>query len=90
MLCFVQLGHVLAVRSERESLFTQGLLSNKPLVGAVALAIALQLAIIYVPALNRLFKTQALSATELALTFTGAAAVFAVVEVEKWFWRRPG
>jgi Ca2+-transporting ATPase len=88
MLCFVQLGHVLAVRSERESLFTQGLLSNKPLAGAVALAIASQLAIIYVPALNRLFKTQALSATELVLTFAGAAAVFAVVEIEKWFWRR--
>jgi len=88
MLCFVQLGHVLAVRSERESLFTQGLLSNKPLVGAVALAIALQLAIIYLPALNRLFKTQALSAAELALTVAGAVSVFAVVEAEKWFWRR--
>jgi Ca2+-transporting ATPase len=88
MLCFVQLGHVLAVRSERESLFTQGLLSNKPMVGAVALAVALQLAIIYVPALNRLFKTQALSATELALTIAGAVSVFAVVEVEKWFGRR--
>ena len=87
MLCFVQLGHVLAVRSERESLFTQGLLSNKPLVGAVAIAIALQLMIIYVPALNRLFKTQALSATELALTVAGAVSVFAVVEVEKWFRR---
>ena len=88
MLCFVQLGHVLAVRSERESLFTQGLLSNKPLVGAVVLAIALQLAIIYVPALNRLFKTQALSAAELALTAAGAVSVFVVVEIEKWFWRR--
>jgi Ca2+-transporting ATPase len=88
MLCFVQLGHVLAVRSERESLFTQGLLSNKPLLGAVAIAIALQLAIIYVPALNRLFKTQPLSATELALTVAGAVSVFAVVEAEKWVGRR--
>jgi P-type Ca2+ transporter type 2C len=88
MLCFVQLGHVLAVRSERESLFTQGLLSNKPLVAAVAFAVALQLAIIYVPALNRLFKTQALSATELALTIAGAVSVFAVVEAEKWLRRR--
>jgi Ca2+-transporting ATPase len=88
MLCFVQLGHVLAVRSERESLFTQGLKSNKPLLGAVAIAIALQLAIIYVPALNRLFKTQALSAAELALTVAGALGVFAVVETEKWIGRR--
>jgi Ca2+-transporting ATPase len=87
MLCFVQLGHVLAVRSERESLFTQGLMSNRPLLGAVAIAIALQLAIIYVPALNRLFKTQPLSAAELALTVAGAASVFAVVETEKWIRR---
>jgi Ca2+-transporting ATPase len=88
MLCFVQLSHVLAVRSERESLFTQGLRSNKPLLGAVAIAIALQLAIIYVPALNRLFKTQPLGAAELALTVAGAFSVFAVVETEKWIRRR--
>jgi Ca2+-transporting ATPase len=87
MLCFVQLGHVLAVRSERESLFTQGLVSNKPLLGAVILAIAMQLAIIYVPLLNRLFRTQALSAMELALTIAGAVSVFAVVEAEKWIGR---
>src|SRR4029079_17193883 len=31
VLCLSQLGHVLAIRSERQSLFTQGLLSNKPL-----------------------------------------------------------
>jgi Ca2+-transporting ATPase len=54
----------------------------------VAIAIALQLAIIYVPALNRLFKTQPLSATELALTVAGAVSVFAVVEAEKWVGRR--
>ena len=44
MLCFVQLGHVLAVRSERESLFRLRLFSNRPLLGSVLLAIALQLA----------------------------------------------
>ncbi|MEX1993218.1 MAG: cation-translocating P-type ATPase [Steroidobacteraceae bacterium] len=88
MLCFVQLGHVLAVRSERESLFTQGLLSNKPLLGAVGLAIVLQFAIIYVPMFNGLFKTQALSAAELALTVAGAIGVFTVVEAEKWIRRR--
>jgi Ca2+-transporting ATPase len=87
MLCFVQLGHVLAVRSERESLFTLGLLSNRPLLGAVLLAIALQIVIIYVPALNRLFRTVPLTAAELALTLAGAAAVFGAVEIEKLFRR---
>jgi Ca2+-transporting ATPase len=87
MLCFVQLGHVLAVRSERESLFTLGLLSNKPLLGAVAIAVAVQLAIIYVPVLNRLFHTRPLDAAELGLTIAAALAVFGAVEVEKWIRR---
>jgi P-type Ca2+ transporter type 2C len=87
MLCFVQLGHVLAVRSERESLFTQGLFSNRPLLGAVLLAVALQLAIIYLPALNRLFRTEPLAVPEFALTLGGAALVLGAVEIEKWIRR---
>jgi Ca2+-transporting ATPase len=87
MLCFVQLGHVLAVRSEQDSLFTQGLLTNKALLGAVLLAIALQFAIIYLPVLNRLFRTEPLDAAELGLTLAGAVAVFGVVEIEKWVRR---
>ncbi len=49
VLCLTQLGHVLAIRSEKESLFTQGLLTNKPLLGAVILTFLLQMATIYVP-----------------------------------------
>jgi Ca2+-transporting ATPase len=89
MLCFVQLGHVLAVRSERESLFALGLLSNKPLLGAVAIAVALQFAIIYVPVLNRLFHTRPLDAASLGLTVGAAGVVFAAVEIEKWVRRTP-
>lgn len=33
VLCLTQLGHVLAIRSEKESLVHQGLLTNKPLLG---------------------------------------------------------
>ena len=88
MLCLSQLAHVLAIRSERESLFSQGLLSNKPLLGAVGLTVALQLAAIYVPALNRVFKTEALSAAELALALAAAGLVFMAVEVEKALKRR--
>ncbi len=36
-LCLLQLGHVMAIRSERESLFKQGLFSNKPLLASVLL-----------------------------------------------------
>ncbi len=52
VLTFAQLFQIMAVRSERESLFTIGLASNLPLLGAVLLGAALQLMVIYVPALN--------------------------------------
>ena len=82
-----QMAHVLAIRSERESLFSQGLGSNLPLLGAVALTLVLQLATIYVPWLQPVFRTQPLSAAELALCFGLAGVVFSVVEIEK-AWRR--
>jgi Ca2+-transporting ATPase len=88
LLCLSQLAHVLAIRSERESLFSQGLFSNLPLLGAVALTFVLQMATIYVPALNSIFKTMPLSPAELAATFTIAAVVFVAVEIEKWTKRR--
>jgi Ca2+-transporting ATPase len=88
VLCLGQLAHVLAIRSERQSLFTQGLRSNPLLLGAVGLTVALQLATIYVPALNDVFRTQPLSAGELALTLAIAGVVFVAVEIEKWVKRR--
>ncbi len=62
-----QMGHALAVRS-RESLFKVGLLSNRALLGAVMLTFVLQLAVIYVPFLQELFKTNALPLDELLLS----------------------
>jgi Ca2+-transporting ATPase len=88
VLCLSQLAHVLAIRSERESLFGQGLFSNLPLLGAVALTFVLQMATIYVPALNSIFKTMPLRPAELAATFAIAAVVFVAVEIEKWTKRR--
>ena len=64
-----------------------GLASNRPLLAAVLLTLALQLATIYVPGLQPVFRTQPLSAAELALCFALAAVVFVAVEIEK-AWRR--
>ena len=65
-LTFAQLFHVMVIRSE-QSLFTIGLTSNGPLLGAVLLGAALQLAVVYVPAMNDIMKTQPLEAVELAI-----------------------
>jgi Ca2+-transporting ATPase len=82
-----QMAHCMAIRSESESLWTQGLGSNKPLLGAVGLTFALQMMVIYVPALNTVFKTAPLSALELGVCLAAALVVFFAVEIEK-AWRR--
>jgi len=88
VLCLLQLGHALAIRSDTESLFSIGLLSNKFLLGAVLLTLALQLATIYTPLLNKVFRTQPLSLKELVLTLALSTVVFFAVEIEKAFKRR--
>ncbi|MDI6815865.1 MAG: cation-translocating P-type ATPase [Actinomycetota bacterium] len=87
VLTLSQMGHVLAVRSENQSLFTQGLFSNKPLLAAVSLTLLLQLSTVYVPFLQPIFKTQALTVTELGITLVASTIVFFAVEMEK-AWRR--
>ena len=83
VLCLSQMGHVLAIRSERQSFFSQGPFTNKPLMAAVLLTFALQMATLYVPVLNRIFKTVPLTAGELAITLALSSIVFIAVEVEK-------
>ncbi len=83
LLALAQMAHLLAIRSEHESLFTQGLRSNLPLLGAVVLTLVLQLATGYVPWLQPIFHTQTLSAGELGLCVALAAVVFVAVEIDK-------
>jgi len=83
VLALSQLGLALAIRSERESLLTQGAGSNPWLAGAVTLTLGLQLAVIYVPWLNPIFHTQPLSVAELVLCLGLSGVVFAGVEIEK-------
>ena len=83
VLSLAQLGHVMAIRSERESLFHQGLFSNMPLLGAVLLTFFLQLGVIYLPFANDLFKTEPLTVVELLICIGASAIVFTAVELEK-------
>ncbi|MBV1796370.1 cation-translocating P-type ATPase [Siccirubricoccus sp. G192] len=87
-LTFAQLFQVMGVRTERQSLFRAGLASNLPLFGAVLLGAALQLAVIYIPFLNDIMKTQPLSAAELAFCILVPSLVLVALEGEKWLVRR--
>ncbi|HYA36682.1 MAG TPA: cation-translocating P-type ATPase [Candidatus Methylomirabilis sp.] len=88
VLTLSQMTHVLAIRSETESLFTRGFATNLPLLGAVGLTFALQLATIYISALNPIFHTQPLTSVELGICIMLSASVFVAVEIEKWMVRR--
>jgi len=88
VLCLSQMGHVLAIRSDRESLFSMGIFSNPLLFASVALTFLLQLATIYVPFLQPVFRTEALSLQELLICLALSSVVFLAVEAEKWLIRR--
>jgi Ca2+-transporting ATPase len=57
-------------------------------LGAVLLTFTLQMATIYVPFLQPIFKTEALTFRELVFTLAMSSVVFIAVEIEKSFKRR--
>jgi Ca2+-transporting ATPase len=88
VLSLSQLGHVLAIKSEKTFLYQQGIFSNRPLIMAVIFTAALQVAIIYIPFANDIFKTQPLNFQELMICIGLSAVVFHAVELEKWIKKR--
>jgi Ca2+-transporting ATPase len=82
-LMLFQMFHVLAIRSERDPLWRIGLLSNPHLLGAVLLTLSLQVALTYLPPLQKLFQTTALTAGELLACIGIASTVYFAVEGEK-------
>ena len=88
VLTLSQMCHVLAIRSERESLFSLGLFSNPAMLGAVLLTFVLQLAVLYMPLLQPIFKTTPLSLAELGWCLALSSVVFVAVEIEKALVRR--
>jgi len=87
-LALLQLGHALAVRSETHSTLTLAVRTNRWLYAGVGATLAVQLAIVYLGTLQRIFHTAPLSALELVVVFAASSLVFVAVEVEKWLGRR--
>jgi Ca2+-transporting ATPase len=83
VLTLTQMGNALAIRSSRDSLFRIGVFSNKALIGSVALTFGLQMAVVYWPPLQSIFKTTALTAGELAACIALSTIVFWAVETQK-------
>jgi len=90
-----QLANSFTVRSDTEGVVALGLLSNRPLVLAGAANLAVALAVTYVPLLQRMFHTAALSLADWAVLVGFAGVLLAADEVRKavgaaWTGRRAG
>ncbi len=84
-----QLGNALACRSERESLFSLGLFSNRPLLWAMVAEVFLLLGLIYLPPLAEAFQLTPLELPHwLLLASFGPLLLFAE-EVRKKLTRHP-
>ena len=86
-LTLAQMGNALAIRSNTDSIFKIGFFSNRMMLLAVAVTFLLQLALIYVPFLQNIFKTVALTPIDLAFALILSTVVFITVEIEKWIRR---
>ena len=81
-LVIAQLFNCFNARSERDSAF-RDLFTNRWLWGAIALSVALQVVVIYVPFLNDAFDTTPLDATDWLICVGLASAVLWAEELRK-------
>ncbi|WP_017327590.1 cation-translocating P-type ATPase [Synechococcus sp. PCC 7336] len=87
-LAFSRIGLALTIRSDTDSLFKLGLMSNQPLLGVAVLTFGLQLGTIYLPLLQTLFETASLPLADLAIAFAVSTIPFWALELQKWMARR--
>ena len=87
-LVFSQLFLVMAIRSRKKSVFRTSLRTNKFFVLAVAGSFLLQLSVIYVPFMQRLFSTQHLGLIDLVISIALGSAILWLYEIKKAFSAR--
>jgi len=66
----------------------EGLFGNRYVLWAIGLVIFFQLLFTYTPAMQYLFRTEALDAATWLRIFIVGASVLFIVEAEKWLMRR--
>jgi len=86
-LAFSQMANVLAIRSEKYSVFSIGFFSNPQLILAVLSTIILQLCVIYIPLLEKLFSTVPLSLPQLLICILVSSSIFCLIELDKYIRR---
>ncbi len=84
----LQIGNAFACRTERGSVFRIGLFSNRFLLWSILFEVAFAIALIYVPVLQRIFGTAALSWAWWVGFLAVVPVVFSLEELRKWVVRR--
>ncbi len=75
-------------RADERTVFKLGLLKNRWLVGSVALAVLLQIAVVYLPFLQQAFHTVPLSADKWGIIIASGASPFIIEETRKALFPR--
>jgi len=83
-----QIGTAFAARTDRASLRSIGFFSNRMLLWGIAFEVAFAAAVVYVPALQPIFHTAPLGATELAMLATFPVIVWGADEIRRSLIRR--
>ena len=84
MLCFVQLGNAITVRSAYHSIFGSRLFDNRDMWFVIILSMALQLCIVYLPFLHPIFKTTSLHGEAIELVIVVSALSVMGIELIKF------
>ncbi|MCE7919649.1 MAG: HAD family hydrolase, partial [Chloroflexi bacterium CFX1] len=82
-LAFMQIFQALASRSDKESLFRLGVMSNPVLAGMAVIVFGLQMMVLYIPALANFFEVAPLSLCDLSIAAAAGVVVFAAMELGK-------
>ena len=85
-LVMAQLFAILGLRNERES-FLKGLFTNHWLWLALALGVAMQFVVLYVPGMQKAFGTFALTVEDWVFCTAAAASVLVAIEIAKPIFR---
>lgn len=83
-LCFIQLGNALSARSTYHSIFSSGIFANRGMWAAIILTVILQLLIVYVPSLDTIFKTAALSWDVMSMVLLVTFMCIIFIEIIKY------
>lgn len=87
-LAFMQLGRAMSARSFREPIWSAPLFGNPVLLAMVAVVLVLQLVVVFLPGLQDFMATMPLGANQLSVAIGLAAAVLAIMEIEKAVLRK--